>query len=792
MAPRKPPASPRKRAPRARAPARRTTQWRRWGSLAFKLGLAGTALLLLFGIYLDSKIRDKFDGQKWQLPAIVYSRPLELYPGQRLSKAQMLHELKLLNYRASANPQGPGQYAVNGNKMVLIRRAFNFADGAEAARGLLLSFDGQRLTGIKNANNQRDLGYVRMDPVLLDRLSGEEIEDRILLRIEEVPKLFIDTLLTVEDRDFYQHGGVSPLSIGRAFFANLKAGRAVQGGSTLTQQLAKNFFLTRERSLWRKVQEAYMAVIIDYRYSKDQILETYMNEIYLGQNFSQGVYGFGLASYFYFGMPLNELEADQMALLVGMVRGPSYYDPWRFPDRTRERRDLVLRLLLEADHLSPQAYQRYASRPLSLLERGQMTYGRTPAFMNLLRKELRERFGDGFLRQSGLKIFSSLDPVAQQAAEQAVSGELARIEKARQRKELEGAMVVSNWKSGEISAMVGGRNTRFAGFNRALDARRPIGSLVKPAVYYTGLSNGYHLGSVLRDEPIRLKNQGGKVWAPQNYDHAYRGQVPLYQALYESLNLPTVRLGMAVGVDKVVANLQAMGVSQPIQAYPSLLLGSLALSPFEVNQMYLTLATGGLHQPLTAIRGILDSEGKSLYQRTDKAERRLDARASYLTLYGMTKVASQGTARSLAARFPGAVLAGKTGTTDNLRDSWFSGLDNDELVSVWVGRDDNQPAGLTGASGALQLFGDYLSRRGVNSLQLAVPDGIGWASFSRAGKSVASGCGGAVQLPARLDSLGPSQACGGERPAGRGSQPQPLEPLLEKPLDWFRQLFGSN
>ena len=266
-------------------------------------------------------------------------------------------------------------------------------------------------------------------------------------------------------------------------FANLKAGRAVQGGSTLTQQLAKNFFLTRERSLWRKVQEAYMAVIIDYRYSKDQILETYMNEIYLGQNFAQGVYGFGLASYFYFGMPLNELEADQMALLVGMVRGPSYYDPWRFPDRARERRDLVLRLLLDTNHLSPADYQKYASRPLSLLERGQMTYSRTPAFMNLLRKELRERFGDGFLKQSGLKIFSSLDPVAQLSAEQAVSGELARIEKARKRKELEGAMVISNWKTGEIAAIVGGRNTRFAGFNRALDARRPIGSLVKPAVF---------------------------------------------------------------------------------------------------------------------------------------------------------------------------------------------------------------------------------------------------------------------------------------------------------------------
>ena len=747
--------------------------WRRWIGLAIKLGLVGIAFMVLFGIYLDSLIHSKFDsGQKWQLPAVVYSRPLELFPGQRLSLQQMLHELKLLNYRESSNPKGPGQYAVNGQRMVVIRRSFNFADGTEKARPLLLTFSGQRLANIKNADNQRELGYIRMDPVLLDRLSGEEIEDRILLRINQVPQSFANMLLQVEDRDFYNHGGVSLLSIGRAFLANLRAGHTVQGASTLTQQLAKNYFLTRERSIWRKVQEAYMAVIIDYRYDKNQILETYMNEIYLGQNFAQGVYGFGLASYFYFGMPLNELEPDQMALLVTMVRGPSYYDPWRYPERAQQRRDMILRLMLENNQLTPEQFQSYAARPLGLIERGQMTYGRTPAFMNLLRRELRQRFGAGFLEQSGLKIFTSLDPVAQQAAEESVSSQLNSIEKRLNRKSLQGAMVVTNRHSGEVSALVGGRDTSYAGLNRALDARRPIGSQVKPAVYLTALDQGYQLATPLKDEPLQLRNQGGKTWAPQNYDKTYRGNVPLYAAMANSLNVPTVRLGMAVGVPAVAETLKKMGVTQDIPLFPSLFLGILELSPYEVNQAYLTLATEGLYQPLTAIRTIQDNSDKVIYQRAEKAERRLSSQSAYLTLFAMTKVASLGTARSLAAKFPSAVLAGKTGSTDNLRDAWFTGMDNDEVVTVWVGRDDNKPAGLTGANGALPLFSDYMTRRGVNSLKLPVPQGISMVNFNLSGKPVASGCGGALMLPARSDKLPPAEGCS------------------STPVDWIKNMFA--
>ncbi|AHX59637.1 MULTISPECIES: penicillin-binding protein 1B [Aeromonas] len=748
----------RKSPPKKAAPKR--TIWRTLFWLGFKLSLVVAAFMVVFGIYLDTKVRERFDGEKWQLPVMVYSRPLELYPSQRLSQTQMLRELNMLSYKQVRQPHTPGEYAVNGNRIELVRRPFEFHDGADGARGLRLTFNGARLEGIQSLENQRQLGYAQMDPVLLDRLNTEDREDRLLVRIAEVPDSLLVTLLTTEDRDFYQHGGVSPVAIMRAMVANLLAGRTVQGGSTLTQQLAKNFFLTRERSLWRKAQEAYMAVLIDYRYSKDEILEAYLNEVYLGQNFSQGVYGFGLASYFYFGIPVNELDIDQVALLVGMVKGPSYYDPWRFPERAKARRDLVLKLLMEHGSLTQAEYELASKQPLGIIARGQMSYGRTPAFMGLLKREIQNRFGPDLLKQSGLKIFTSLDPIAQHAAEQAVQTGLATIEKQRGKKKLEAAMVVSDWHKGEVVAMVGGRDPRYAGFNRALDARRQIGSLVKPAVYLTGLSNGLTLGTPLKDQPIRIRGQDGQIWTPQNYDRKFRQSVPLMEALASSLNVPTVNLGLQVGLDKVVDTLHKLGVQQEIQPYPSLVLGAVALSPMEVNQMYLPIANQGLTQPLSAIRAVVNGDGSQLYQHDETAKRVTDPQASWLTLFAMTKTVSQGTARALGAKFPGATMAAKTGTTNELRDSWFAGMDNNELVSIWVGRDDNQPAGLTGASGALQLFSGYMSQRGVNSLGLKMPEGVSWASFSRSsGARVASDCPGSLQVPAKLAGLSEPMSC---------------------------------
>ncbi|WP_344960057.1 penicillin-binding protein 1B [Zobellella aerophila] len=757
---------------------------RSWWGLFIKLGLVGAVLMGVFGIYLDGKVKSRFEGQKWALPALVYSRPLELFPGQKLSYQQMLRELQMLNYRKVGDPTRPGEYSAANNRIEVHRRPFNFADGPEEARPIALTFEGQRLKKMQNAENGRELGYARMDPVLLDRLNVEKREDRLLVRLEQVPPLLITALLTVEDKDFYQHDGVSPLAILRALVVNIKAGRTVQGGSTLTQQLAKNFFLTQDRSIWRKIQEAYMAVIIDFRYSKDEILEAYLNEVYLGQNGSQGVYGFGLASYFYFGLPLGELTADQVALMVALVKGPSFYDPWRNPERAKERRDLVLRLLANEGHIDRDTYEQASDAALQPIERGRMGYGRTPAFMGLLREELRERFGAEFLSQSGIKIFSSLDPIAQHAAEQAVQEEVKRLKANTRRDDLEAAMVVSNWRKGEVSALVGGADPSFAGFNRALAARRQIGSLIKPAVYAAALANGYTLASPIKDEPITLRSNGGQVWKPNNYDRKFRGQVMLIDALAKSLNVPTVNLGMSIGLDKVVDNLKRLGVQQPIQAYPSLMLGTLELTPYEVNQMYLTLANQGLYQPLTSIRAIQDEQGELIYQHAPTATQVMEPEAGYLALYGMTKVVANGTAAHLAARFPNRVMAGKTGTTNDLRDTWYAGLDNEELVTSWIGRDNNGVTGLTGSSGALRVYSRYLDERGVDSLELTVPPGIDQVNFAvQDGVPADPRCEQTRLLPAEAARLSGVRDCYQQSPIQQGTFEQPVS-------DWLRDIFN--
>ncbi len=690
-----------KRSASPRRPAAKQKAKRHWlrmlWSFSWKCTVALMALLVFIGIYLDSVVKQRFEGQLFDLPTVVYARILTLSPGDAFSRQELQNELDVLNYRKVSQPKFPGEYAASSSKIELIRRPFEFADGPEPDRHVMLHFDSGTLNRIQSLESTGDLGYLRLEPKMLGMLEKDSEEQRLFLRREQFPEIIVDALLVTEDRHFYQHDGVSPLAIARAMLVNLKAGRTVQGGSTLTQQLAKNLFLTQDRTLWRKLREAYIALILDYRYSKDRILEAYLNEVYLGQSGNQAIHGFALASRYYFGQPIQELRIDQLAMLVGMVKGPSYYNPVRFPERTQERRDLVLRLMMQQGLLSAQAYEQAASRPLDIQPTPRIA-SRQPAYFQQLSMELKQKVGDAFRGESGLRVFTSLDPVSQEKLERAIGVKMPELEKVSG-DALEAAAVAVDRHSGEIRAMVGGKRTGYDGFNRAINASRPIGSLVKPAVYLTALSQPekYNLATTLQDTPLSLQGSKGSVWEPRNFDRQFRGDVPLYLALAKSLNVPTVRLGMQLGIENVSQTLEKLGVKRDeIRPVPSMFLGAFSLTPIEVAQMYQTLTNSGRKAPLTALRSVVDLDGNVLYQSLPKSSLAVDEQAAWLTTYAMKQGVAQGTGRYLQNQFAWAALAGKTGTSNDSRDSWFVGVDGREVTTIWLGRDDNKPTKLTG------------------------------------------------------------------------------------------------
>ncbi len=746
--PRKPRAAAKKTKPKAKPSGKRGWLKILWG-ISWKAGLALAALLLFVGIYLDSVVKQRFEGQLFDLPTVVYARVLDLSPGTAVSLVQVKNELDVLNYRKVNAPRHPGEYSSSSTKIEMIRRPFEFVDGPEADRHVMLHFNGNELTRIQSLEKKGDMGYLRVEPKMLGMLEKSNDEQRLFLKRNQFPEVMVDALLATEDRNFYQHDGVSPLAIARAMVVNVKAGRTVQGGSTLTQQLAKNLFLSSERTLWRKVSEAYIALILDHRYSKDRILEAYLNEVYLGQNGGQAIHGFGLASRLYFGQPIQELRIDQLALLVGMVKGPSYYNPVRYPERAKTRRDLVLRLLMQQDILTPRQYEEAASRDLDIQDNPRIA-SRQPAYFQQVNIELKKYVGDRFEAKKGIRVFTSLDPVSQDKLEKSIARKVPELSKTAGNK-LEAAAIAVDRNTGEIRAMVGGKRTGYDGFNRALNASRPIGSLVKPAIYLTALEQPqkYTLATTLMDTPLSLKGSKGSVWSPRNFDRKFRGEVPLYVALSKSYNVPTVRLGMQLGIDSVSETIGKLGVDKnEIRPVPSMFLGSFSLTPFQVAQMYQTITNSGRIAPLSALRSVVDNEGEVLYQSIPRVSQSVDQQAAWLTTYAMKRGVSEGTGRFLQGQFAWAGLAGKTGTSNDSRDSWFVGVDGREVTTIWLGRDDNKPTKLTGSSGALRVYADYLKQRTPEQLLLPWPTGIATARYTRTPEGALElDCDGTVKLP---------------------------------------------
>ena len=719
-------------------------------------------LLLLVAIVvvavLDRRVTAQFEGRRWTLPARVYAQPIELYAGQQLSSRRFTEELERLGYLAIANPDRPGTYRRRGDRVSVFVREFRFADEHQDARALRLGFSGDAITSLEDAQG-REVAVIRLDPLLIGSIFPIHGEDRIVVAPDQVPPLLPAALKAVEDRKFDSHHGVNPLAILRAAFVNVRAGQIEQGGSTLTQQLVKSYFLDSRRTLRRKAEEAVMAVILESRFEKADIMNAYINEIYLGQDGRRAVHGFGLASQFYFGKPLTELSLPEIALMVAIVRGPSYYDPRRQPERALERRNLVLRVLAEQGVVSAADADQAAKKPLGVAEPGRKGGSFYPAFLDLVRRQLREDYEESALTEAGLTVFSTLDPLLQEKAETALAGELDRLD-ASGRKEaqgLEGVVVVTTPQTGEIVGLVGGRRAAFDGFNRALDAKRPIGSLAKPLVYLAALETGrYTPASMLADEPVDLKLPNGDRWKPANFDKQVRGPVPMVRALTQSLNLATVNLGLEVGLDHVARTFEQLGLDEAPPEFASMLLGATNLSPLEVAQMYNTLANGGFRSPLRAVRAVIAEDGKPLKAPQLEVAEVSSPEAIYALDRMLIEVMERGTGRAAKRQLPAdLVVAGKTGTSNDYRDSWFSGFSGSHLVVAWVGHDDNRPTGLTGTTGGLAVWSRLMGSIATSSFEPLLPESLEhrWIDYF-SGLETSPYCNGsAVSLPFEVGTL---------------------------------------
>lgn len=757
----------------------------RFALLAAALGAAG------FVFHLDVRVRSEFEGRRFALPARIYARPLELHVGMRIPAADVEQELRELGYREIAAEGESGWFFRRGDELEVGLRPFVFWDGAQPAKRVRVAFDGAQVVGLRDAQGG-EIGLARLEPLPIGGIYPANNEDRVLVRLRQVPPHLVKCLIATEDRTFYSHSGFAPRSLVRAVLS-LTAER-VQGGSTITQQLVKNFFLTPERTLWRKVKELVMAVLLELHYDKEDILETYLNEIYLGQDRDRAIHGIGLAAQFYFGKEVEQLTLGESALLVAMVKGPAHYDPHRHPARALERRNLVLREARDLGGITMEEYSAARSATLGVNRKPSMGTSPHPGFAQLVHRQLRRDYAEADLRSEGLRIFTTLDPRVQVAAEHALARRLAQFDKERRFGEpgLEGAAVVTDPQSGEVQALVGGRDPRYRGYNRALDATRPVGSLLKPAIYLTALSepSRYTLVTPIDDSPFTWKSRGAPDWEPANYDKKFHGAVPLRIALAQSYNVAAARLGTELGVERVLANVRRLGVERELQPYAASLLGAVDMSPLEVAQIYQTIASGGWRAPLRAIREVTTQEGRPLERYSLKVEQVFPPEPMYLLTAAMQDVVREGTAQGLKKFVPPEIaVAGKTGTTDEQRDAWFAGFTGDRLAVVWVGYDDNRAARLSGAAAALPVWGDLMAAIAPEPLVLTKPERIEhvWIDPQSALRGD-SGCPGALEVPFVQGSAPEQRApCA----TALGTAIDAVDASVGRAKSWLERLFGK-
>lgn len=705
-------------------------RFRRWRGLAGRnprafvlvAALLGVPALGLVGIGGEAVVRARLDSPGTRAPARLYARPLVLQAGHALDRAGLEQTLKRLGYRrVRRGDVRSGEYARSGSGWVIGRRAFRVGDWLDPGGTFQVrpDFWGDRIGGVYNEDGQR-LPYAALEPELIGLVRGGRVEDRLPVPLAAVPRSLVEAVLAIEDQRFFRHGGIDLVRIAGAAVANLRAGRVHQGGSTLTQQLAKNLFLSPKRSVIRKLRETAMALVLESRHGKETILEAYLNEVYLGQDGGIAIHGVGSAAQYYFGKDLSHLGVAEAALLAAIIRGPSVYAPFRHPEAARERRDLVLRTMRDRGALTDEEYEGAVTAPLGLRSRPEpQRSGRY--FVDFVAAALRSAHGDDALRR-GLSVFTTLDLRLQRAAEQAVVGGLRRLEREHPTLEradspLQAALVALDGRTGEILAMVGGRDYGASQFNRAVHARRQPGSAFKPVVALSALARPrgtddrqppFTLASLLEDEPLSVETPAG-MWQPVNYDREYRGRLTLREALERSLNVPFARLGLALGPRRIVETARSLGIESPLTAVPSLALGASEVTPLEMARAYGVLAAGGWRAPLNGTLAVVDAGGSVISRLVEEGARVYEPAETFLVTTALVGAVERGTGRGLRSQGYRGVAAAKSGTTNEFRDGWFIGYTPTITVAVWVGFDDGHSLGLPGSRLALPIFARFLA-----------------------------------------------------------------------------------
>jgi penicillin-binding protein 1B len=692
-------------------------------------GILGILAVILAGylVFLERRVTAKWEGRKWNIPSRVYSDAYLLFPGRPFSARDFEMRLERLGYLEQAGGvDEPGEYAQEGGTWLVYLHAFAYPDGRNPAYPIRVEAAGGAIQRVAHARSGDELTSAALEPEIIGIIFDQHMEDRTPIGLDEIPPYLVDAVLSVEDARFYYHPGLDPVRMVGALLANLRAGGTVQGGSTITQQLVKNYYLTADRTLRRKIVEAPMAIILELKYPKEEILEAYLNEIYFGQRGASSIMGIEEASRYYFGKSAREVDLAQAAMLAGLIRDPGGYNPHLHPERAEQRRDLVLRLMHDQDRITDDQYARARGEALMVRAR-ERRYNDAPHFVDFVLREIAERYPRSLLESEGMRIFTTLDMGYQIAAEQAVHEGLDHLEEGyprlqRRKGELEGALVALDPQTGFVRAMVGGRDYQGSQFNRAEQARRQPGSTFKPFVYLTAFltPDRWNPGTIIDDLPFEVES-GGQIWAPENYDRTYHGPVSLRNALANSMNVATSRLALDVGLNRVARTARDAGIGSRLQAFPSIALGAFEVTPLELASAYATLANGGIHTEPLSVLAAVDDEGRIVQSRDVEMERVLPADAVYLVNHMLQDVFDYGTARRARGLGYGGHAAGKTGTTNSTRDAWFVGYTPEIVALTWVGYDDNTPMGLYGDKAALPIWVDFMKRSGYGDRSPAFP-----------------------------------------------------------------------